>query len=205
MSRTMSYKFVALALFIASVIAAIFSLQVIKAHANPSAFYLSAKTSLSTSTPAIQTPGTGTSTVVYDSYGVNGTNQINNGGSMGYAANAVTVLDQFSASSTLSQQNLNFEFSDDGIDWYQATVSDIYNGYATTSLPLSPMVPQMQWKFASSTPGQIALGPNNFTDTRAIRINVPTRYVRVIATCALGGANCATWMQILPEKEAVTQ
>lgn len=205
MTRTISPHKVLLLALSFFVAAAIFAIASNSAHANPSAFFISAKTSVSTTTPTFQTPGTGSSTIVYDSYGVNGTNQTNNGGSAGYAANAVTVLDQFSASSTASQQNLNFEFSDDGIDWYQATVSDMYNGYATTSLPLSPMVPQMQWKFASSTPGQIGVAVNNNFDTRAIRINVPTRYVRVVATCALGGTNCATWLQILPEKEAVTQ
>ena len=174
-------------------------------HANPTTFTQSAKTSIATTSPVFQTAGNGTTTVVYDAEGVSGTNQTNNGNSNAYAADQAIALVQFTASSTSSTLKLNVEYSDDGIDWYQDTPSNP-NGYASTTFPVDlGVVPQYSWKFASSTLGGVAVSASNNRDTRALTLFTPSRFTRIVATCAAGGTNCGVWIQILPRKQAVTK
>lgn len=176
-------------------------------HANPSQFVTTVQTATASSSPVYMTPGTATSTVVYDTY------QQSTGNF--YTVNAIELLTQLTASSTSSQINIAFEYSNGysngnaidctvlpaGCDWYQDTATNV-QGYATSTLPFSlNQIPQYQWRFASSTIGQQAPGVLNNRDTRAVALKVPTRYVRVIYTCAIGGANCGVWGQFVPAKE----
>lgn len=175
------------------------------ARANPSFFGAQAKTSTSTTTPTFQTPGTASSTVVYDSYGINGSNQVTTSGGKAQTistSDTAELLVQFTASSTSSKLNINVEYSDDGFDWYQNTFTNV-PGYATTTTVqfFVNTIPQFTWPFASSTPGLGALSPSNNLDTRAFQIPVPTRFARAIITCGLGGTNCAAWAQWVPKKQ----
>lgn len=175
-------------------------------HANPSFFSPQAKLALSTTTPIYQTPGTATTSLVFDSYGINGTNE--NGGALTSPADSAELLVQLSASTTLVKENINIEYSDDNIDWYQASPG-MPLGYASTTLPISLLqVPQYQMSVASTTAGLGVATTSanaffNARDTRAIEIKTPTRYVRAIFTCAVGGVtqNCAVWGQFVPKKQ----
>lgn len=174
------------------------------ANANPLQYTNTTQTSAATSTGAFQTPGTATSTVVADTY------QVSTGNN--YANNTTELLWQLSASSTASQGNLNLEYSNgypgvdcvttqSACDWYQDTITN-QPSVSTTSPTISlNTVVQYNWKFASSTVGQGAVSATNNRDTRALRITVPTRYVRAIVACAPGGANCTQWLQFVPAKE----
>lgn len=163
--------------------------------------------STATSTLKYQTPGTATSTVIYDAYGVFGSNQTNTQSNT-FATDEVALEIQFTASSTLSQLNVNFEYSEDLIDWYQDSSSNVY-GYASSTLPVSlNQVPQYQWKFSSSTIGGagasttegIGLNGSYNRDTRIIKFKPITRYTRAVITCAAGGLNCAYYATFIPRK-----
>lgn len=191
-------------------VAAVLLLVTSWAHANSSYFSTYAKTAVATSTLVYQTPGTATTTLVYDSYqcqrvgssycNTTGSNEVGTQNFM--SADSATLLLQFTASSSISKININFEYSDDGIDWYQASPPSLVPGYATstTSITLNS-IPQYSWTFASSTVGGQGLIAGYNSDARAIPVNTPVRYIRAVLTCALGGANCAMWAEFVPKKQ----
>lgn len=177
------------------------------AHANPSQFVGTTQTATASTSPAFMTPGTGTTTLVYDTFNTSTGNF--------YVNNLTELLLQFIASSTASQLNVNLEYANgyqngiaidcvanpNGCDWYEDNTTNL-NGFATTTPNnIMAIIPQYQWKFASSTVGQLATPAGNNRATRALSINVPTRYVRAVFTCAAGGAGCAVWGQFVPVKE----
>lgn len=191
-------------------IAAFMLLLVGFAHANSSFFATYAKTAVATSTIAYQTPGTATTTLVYDAWqcqnagssscNITGSNEV--GTQNFFAADSATLMLQFTASSSISKLTINFEYSDDGIDWYQASSPSLVPGYATTTTTITlGSIPQYSWTFASSTVGGRGLVAGDNRDTRAIPINTPVRYERAVITCAIGGANCGVWGEFIPKKQ----
>lgn len=170
-----------------------------KVQANPSFYPQPASFSTATSTGQFMTPGTGTTTVVYDSYCISGTNQPICGNTN--AINSAALLLQFSASTTASALSVRFEYSQDGIDWY----GDGYVNVATTTIPVGITInTSFNWTFASSTVGGMAgglagIGGTNNRDNKIIKVVTPTRFVRAIIT--LTGANATIWSQIQPLKE----
>jgi hypothetical protein len=178
------------------IVIAIFALALLSAvgvtlvHANPSFFYAGAVSASATSTVAYMTPGTGTTTIQYDTYTATGNTQ---------ATDRAALALQFTASSTNSTLLINLEYSEDGIDWYQDAITTIT---ATTTRPvlLAP-VNQFKWTFASSTAGIGAVASTTNRDTRIITIPTPTRYVRALMSLQLGGTNGAVWGKVIPVKE----
>lgn len=185
------------------------------AHANPLFFSPQSCTKTATSSISYMTPGTGTTTLIYDAYGINFSNlcpgQLGTSTQNISGAQNAELLVQFTASSSAtSKLNINFEYADgpgncatapSSCDWYQDSSTNQY-GYATTTEPVSlTPVTQYQWAFASSTIGQGAVAAANNRDTRALKENTPTRYERAVFTCALGGTNCAVWGEWLPVKQ----
>lgn len=163
-------------------------------HANPSYFAPQAKTALATTSPAYILPGTATSTVTYDSFNTDGTNE-SSGPQNPIAANSATLLVQFTASSTSSVLNVAIERSDDGIDWYQDNLSAL----ATTTPAQNIGVPtSYTWTYATSTIGGV-VNPTNRLG-KSLFIQTPTRYTRAVFTAV--GANSAVWAQFVPTKEA---
>lgn len=136
-------------------------------------------------------PGNATTTCVYDSYQ-----------SDGHAAQSAAVAVRFTASSTNSTLLINQEFSQDGVDWYQGTITSLTENNSTTTLPYSVgEVPQASWGYASSTAGLYAVPSNNNSDTRMIELDTPTRFTRVIFSLKTGGASGEVWAQIIPLKQ----
>lgn len=162
-----------------------------KAEANPSGFSCPAYSSIASSSPVYLGAGTATSTLLYDTYCVNGTNQPNTGNTR--TTNTLALLTQFTASSTSSVMNASVEYSQDGIDWYQDNYLISGVGAVNIQAPVS-----YTWTYVNSTIGGIANSGNRLG--KVVRIYPPTRYVRVVYS--LTGANGAVWGQILPIKEA---
>ena len=148
-------------------------------------------TATATSTLQYMTPGTGTTTLTYNSF-PNGQTTTDQFG----------VLVRFTASSTNSTLLINQEFSMDGIDWYQGNVTTLTNNNSTTTLPVNiGQVPQLAWQFASSTAGLGAIAATNNSDTRFIELDNQTILTRLVFTMKLGGTNGAVWAQVVPIKQ----
>lgn len=171
-----------------------------KAEANPLGFSCSSQTGNATTTNAFMTPGTATSTLLFDTYCVTGTNQQNTGNT--FVASDLNLLTQLQASSTATVLNITAEYSQDGIDWYQ----DNYVATVSTTTVTSNYVSDIstpnsyKWTFASSTTGGVATANNNRIG-KVIHLHVPTRFVRIVYTLASGSTNGTIWGSLLPIKE----
>lgn len=161
------------------------------AHANPFYTGTKAQTSSATTTPAYLSPGIATSTLVYDSYEQNGTNQPNSDNVT--LPNVVAVALQGNASSTLTTIAIACEFSDNNIDWYQ---NEIYPASSTGALNLS--VPAtFSFVFSSTTVDGIQISPSRYQ--KLFECPVPLRYVRAVITDT--GAGASVWATIIPTKQ----
>lgn len=175
------------------------------AWANPTGWGTTAQSASATTSPSFMTPGTATTTVVYDSFQINGTNQ-SQGGSSAFATDEAVLLVQMTASSTFTQMNISFEYSNDRVDWYQDNLLAMPAQEATTTPTRSiASANSVVWRYASSTPGQGVVSATNNLDMKALTVPTPTRYVRAIFTLATtSGAfidNGAVWAQFVPKKE----
>ena len=155
-------------------------------------------TSAATTTPAYMTPGTGTTTPVYNTYANSNNPTANVTGTIpASAATFVTLLGAFTGSSTVSTLKITPEYSQDGIDWYQ--------GYGIT-VPISTTTPNPTYAYSyvdsvtlpfASTTSNGAAGVQP-TMRFALKFPVPTKDVRFVVT--LTGANGAFWGQVVPAK-----
>ena len=166
-------------------------------HANPFYTGTKARSAAATSTLTYMTAGTGTSTSpVYDSYEVNGTNQTNGGNLT--LPNSVALLVQGKASSTATAFNIQCEFADDltnGGDWYQNEM------IASTSNPLAIAQPAaFLLNYASTTVGGGTVGNNN-TFSILMECPAPLRYVRAVITLPPGARNGGIWASCVPKKQ----
>lgn len=165
------------------------------AHANPGGFPPGARTAAATTTPAYIGNGSATTTVVYDAYNINGTNQQTTG--LTTDTDSATLLVQFVGSSTSAVLTTSFEYSQDGVDWYLDSTNDD-NTISTTSTVVSLNQPNKYvWTYAALPTGGAA--GTAATTTRAITVATPTRYVR--AVFSLSGAAGAVWAQFVPKKQ----
>lgn len=183
------------------IVLAALTLWVAIAYANPLYVGKPARTAVATTTLTYLTPGTATSTPVYDSYEVNGTNETNSGNNT--VPDMVAVLLQGNASSTATTLNVQCEFGDDSgstssaIDWYQ---NEIYPATTTGAMAIGTPL-SFAYTYASSTAqtgGAIVPGNMNAFH-KLVECPVPTRYVRAVITDT--GANAALWATILPMKQ----
>lgn len=142
-------------------------------------------TASATTTETRITAGAGTSTI--DCY-------IGDGGAIG------TLYTIFHASGTATTLNIDFEFSNDGNNWFKNSLSDT----ATSSLGVGN---RTSWAFASDTVSQLGLantpvcftGALNENDCARKAVNVPvqTQFVRVIYTATGGTAHI--WGRLVPK------
>lgn len=156
-----------------------------------SSFFLPVSaTASATSTVSYLTAGTGTTTLAMDSF-QNGIPRL---------IDRAALLVQFAGSSTASILNINLEFSDDNIDWYQDG-GNFTSGFATSSRPVDiGQVSKFNYTFSSTTPG---LGAAiNATSTRIITTTVPTRYVRAVFTIPVGSLAGAVWAKWVPSRQS---
>lgn len=162
------------------------------ALANPFYTGSKAKSAAATSTQSFLTPGAGTTTSpLYDSYEVNGTNETNQGNIT--LPNSVAILLQGNASSTTSVLNMNCEYSDDNIDWYQNEILS-----STTTNPANINNPaSFSFTFATSTIGGVTISQTRFA--KLVECPVPLRYVRAVVSNT--GSPLSVWVSIVPKKQ----
>lgn len=161
------------------------------AHANPSGFGATQQTSSATTSPVYLTPGTGTSTLTFDSYGGSSSP------ALALKNNDAFALLRFAGSSTASVLGINAEYSQDCIDWYSDSLVTAPTTTAVNSLNVNN---SMSWTFASSTVGGKGLNATTgATSTKAIRLQTPTRCMRLVFS--ITGGNGALWGQIVPVRE----
>lgn len=176
----------------------VFSLFLVtgKVQANPTGFTKTAQSAVATTTFALLTPGTGTSTIVYDSYGINGTNEAQSGST--FAADTATLLVQFTASSTSSKLKVSYEYSQDNVDWYADGVTNLFASSTTGVINLA-ILNSFTWTFASTSLGGAGVSATNNLSTEILAVPTPTRYVR--AVISVTGANAQVWAQFVPKKQ----
>lgn len=165
------------------------------ARANPTMFPPSAYTAVATSTLAYMSPGTATTTLTYDAYGICGTNEASQ--TLTGADDAQVNL-QITASSTGPTINARVEESQDCIDWYPVAVP-IAN--ATSTLYTSN--PYQNYSLVISTSTVSGYGGSGTSQRvhESFSIPIPERAVRVVFYDPAGGNNYGLWAQIVPSKQ----
>lgn len=141
------------------------------------------------------TTGASTSTCVYDSYQ-----------SDGHATQSGSLLVVLNSTTSLPTLYINEEFSQDGLTWYQGSQTVVANNATTTITENLALVPQYQWKLATSSVaglfGVPTVGTATTTyDTRIIAFTTPVRFERFIFTLPSGSAAAGVWAQIIPLKQ----
>lgn len=165
---------------------------VLPASANPLRIGTSQRSATATTTVVAMTPGTATTTNTYDAYSQ----------PSGFALNRATLFVQLGGATVpTATMNINFEYSNDGVDWYE--VAGGYNfGWATSTKPFDlAQVFQYKFNFASSTAGLGVVPLTDATTTRAILVDTPTRYVRAIFSVPPGASNVNVWSEWVPLRE----
>lgn len=157
-------------------------LSVPSAEANPSYFLRCSVTgcpqqALATSTPVYMTAGAATTTIQFDT-----------GRGTAQGSDSAVLLTQFTASSTSSKLQIAFQYSQDGVDWYDSNL----NNQATTTATQDISVTQnFLWSAAAS--GRLL---------KAVVVNVPTKYVRALISVPVGAANGAVWAEFVAKQQA---
>ncbi len=170
-------------------------------EANPLYFPPTTQTAVATTTVSWMTPGTGTTTLVVDSYTPGTPSAVRSG----------ILLVSFVGSSTNSQLKISPEYSQASsngtnctisqiaCDWYQDGGVQVSN-YATTTNSVDVGTAHFfSMAFASSTVGGVT--GTSATSTRAFAVDLPTRYVRFVISIVPGTAPGSVWAQFIPTKE----
>lgn len=150
-----------------------------------------------TSTKTFMTPGAATSTTVYDSYEIFGTNQPNQGNVTVPAF--INVLLDGVASSTSTNINATCEYSDNwngsNGDWYQNEI------FPATSTPQQSIGTPVSITFpgVTSSVGGATNGTLRFQ--KVFQCPVALRFVR--AVISVTGANASMWTTIVPLKQRI--
>lgn len=174
------------------------------ALANPFYVGTKAKSAIATSTVTYLTLAIATtSSTVYDSYEVNGTNQPNGGNQT--LPDSVAFLIRGVASSTATTITIACEFGDDEIagngnaviDWYQNEIL----GATTTNAGVQTGTTQnsLSFVFASSTVGGAPVLSTSSSFQKLFTCPVPVRYVRPVISVT--GAPASVWVGIVPKKQ----
>ena len=177
-----------------------------KAAANPSTISLAGQnrfsTASATGTPAFMTPGTATTTLTFDTINKISTTTLalTVEGEQNATAvdNSFLALQMTGSSSLTSTLRVDFEYSNDGIDFYK----DFLLGYSTTTLV----------RYSSSTPlgigGQSQGDIPNYRQTSAktfgilIKVpDVPARYIRAVLSVPIGAGNSTNWAQFITKQQ----
>ena len=165
--------------FISSILAALFLTALVFAtqvHANPSGFVTLAGSATATTTRTFVTTTQNATSSALDTY-------TNYGSAYAFGSNQLLV--QYEASSTSAVLGIRYQYSQDGIDWYD---DNYYNQATTTQTVDISQYTSYKW-----TPVSVA------TTSKLISVPTPTRYTRVIFTET--GANGAVWYTWVPKRE----
>ena len=145
-------------------------------QASPSRYLAPITSATATTTVTQLAVGNASTTIAFDSY--------SNG--RPYAFDSATLLLQVTASTSASVINMEYQFSDNNVDWYQ---NNLALPTATTTAQIGAYQSYI-W-----TPATTA------TTTRAFTLPVPTRYVRVVLHALT--ANSFVYSSIVPKQESI--
>ncbi len=166
------------------------------AHANPFFFVPVSSTAIATSTLSYMTAGTATTTLVYDSYcGIGLTSLPCTSVAQPRVGEGAVLLLQFTSSSSAASLNVNFEYSQDAVDWYPAV-----NVVASTSAITNLNIGHSLTIDAASTTIAGVVQANNRTH-RAVDVLTPVRFVRAVLTLPVGSTNGAVWASFVPRRQ----
>ena len=153
-------------------------------------------TGSATGTPSFITAGTGTSTLTLDTI-----NQISTTTQQflarGTVTNAVALNEawlalQFTGSSTASRVKIDWEYSNDGIDFYQDNATSTTLSYAS-STALSGLGVSEQPTLTST---------GNIVNKRLIEVpKIPARFIRAVISVPIGFSNMSTWAQFIVRQQ----
>lgn len=176
-------------------------MSAIPTHAGPPSFLVAASTASATTTLLYQTPGTATTSLVYDAAKYGGSSEVN-----GYSFFTVEV--QYSASSsalstlTMTIERASANGTDCGVtpaacDWYVDN-SLLGKSMDATTTPTTDVSNgnTLKWTFASSSQGAGAVLVTNNRAMKSFTVPVLSRFTRVNFT-QTGTTNGAIWADLL--------
>lgn len=160
--------------------------------ANPSQI-LETKSAAATTTYSYLTAGAATTTSTFDTQSDGG-----------LSAESATLLFWVRATTTTSTLNINIQYSQDNIDWFQ-DAGTLAPSFATTTVTNYYLTNAAQYtfSFASST-ADANLGAavaTISTTTRALSVSAPTRYIRAVFSVPVGAAASAIWTDWAAKKQ----
>ena len=205
MSRNKKWPWIAFGLIGAVVFCLLYLLNPIeKSAANPSTISQPGVSKLSTSSasssPAFMRPGLATSTLTLDTINQVSTTTLNitptdAAGFVGVDQTFLAV--QITGSSSVnSLLQVNWEFSNDGIDFYSNKISDT----SSTTLRYSTTTQNLGGVGFSALPQYLNTG--NPTNGFLVDVPVvPARYVRAVLSVPIGSLNSTNWAQFITRQE----
>src|SRR3990167_547964 len=195
--------------------ATLFYLTPERAAANPSTVSRGSNANLSTnsatSSPTFMTAGTATSTLTLDATNGTATTSLSMDTTFGedntVAVNsAVLLVNYVGSSSANSYLKVDFEFSNDGVNFYQDFLSATSTGGAGLANALTADNRDAHlFRYASSTSlsgaiiGSLPYLSNGYpANTYAINVpDIPTRYIRAVFTTPITSYNGAVWARFV--------
>lgn len=178
---------------ILAAIALCFVFGTVAVRANPS-FFSNTQTAAATTSITYLTPGTATTTLVYDA------------GAFGdsFASNGASLLIMWNGSSTVSTLNADIQYSQNGQDWFNNGMgTDIDAGIGSSSPSLANPV-SITLAYASTSPDRAGFFGNAVaasSTNRIVNVDMPTRYVRAVFFVPVGSPNGALWAQFIAQKQ----
>lgn len=178
-----------------------------KVFGNASIFGPRAASATASSSPQFLVAGSATqatsTSVVYDSYNVDGTNQTNNGGTD--IPDMLSLKEYVQASSTLTVYKTWVEYSDgvpgvscvsspNACDWYENNLETYAAGSIAIATPNT-----WTYTYASTSQGQILSPTNENRGAKIFSVRMPTRYVRAYVTIA--GKNGSVYLEWVPKRQ----
>lgn len=173
-----------------------------KAAANPSTISQPGVSKLSTasasSTPTFMTPGTATSTLTLDT--INGyatttlTPLVSDGVTNAVAVDQAWLAVQMTGSSTASNLRIDWEYSNDGIDFYRDNATSTVLGYAS-STPRG---------IGGQSESQLPKYKQTGVVTQGTLLEVPkipARYLRAVLSVPAGSLNSTNWAQFFTRQQ----
>lgn len=183
-------------------------------YANPFQFSSSASSEVATSTLRFMTPampgsrGAATTTVYYDAFEVDGTNQTNNGNTL--IPDSAIMLVQYTSTTTPSTLTWRYEYSDgsncktnpEGCDWYADNFTNTYTASTTIATANVAQSTSFDWAFASSTNicNQSQILSSNSRGCKLVSVPTPTRFTKAVFYLS-GAGNGAFHAKIIPKKQ----
>jgi hypothetical protein len=202
MSRNKKIAYSLFAIVGVIVFASLFLMFDNKAAANPSTVSNNRSnmgTSSASSTPTFMTPGTATSTLTLDA--INGfatttlTPLTSVGESNATAVDQAWLAVQITGSSSVSSfVDINWEYSQDGKDFYRDNATSTRLAYASTTAR------GVGGQSVGNLPQYKATG--NLTNMIFVEVpKIPARYVRAVMTVPAGSLNSTNWAQYLTRQQ----